>query len=579
MSDDYIALDQPVSVFRSKRNWFLSGLAALLIVCIYEATNIAHRATSPPVAPLICDFVNKSEELPVHKVHNLLADSALRNQTIAKLQNAVRIPTEIFDTAVNPEVDANDKCWEPFKKLHKQLAKDFPAVWSKLEVEIVNHYGLIITWKGSNPKLKPIMFAAHQDVVPVERKTWDKWQHEPFSGDLTEDAEWGTLMWGRGSFDDKNQLIGVLQAVEYLLTKEKDFTPERGIIIASGFDEEISGHFGAQYIASVLEERYGHHGLLSIIDEGVVGVKEIDGVLIAAPGTGEKGRFDMWIHLNTPGGHSSVPPDHTSIGIAAEVISEIESEKFPAAFTERNPVSHYYRCIAKHSDTMSPSIKKDFATAMINSEANSRVLKYLFETGGRKTEYLFRSTHAFDIIHGGIKANALPETVSFFVDSRISVESGSAEVIDSFLTKILKVAHKYNLGLTADGEEILPATPNGNFKLEYKLGPEPAPVSPPNEVWGLFAGSIKTFYEDVIFPQKFNESRELIVAPSIMTANTDTVHYWNLTENIYRYQPGFAMEDTLSTIHSVDEHINFETVMHVVAFTYGYIHAANLADL
>ena len=57
--------------------------------------------------------------------------------------------------------------------------------------------------------------------------------------------------------------------------------------------------------------------------------------------------------------------------------------------------------------------------------------------------------------------------------------------------------------------------------------------------------------------------------------STDTAHYWNLTENIYRYQPGFAMDDTLSTIHSVNEHINFDTVMHVVGFTYGYIHAAD----
>ncbi|SCU81719.1 LANO_0B03972g1_1 [Lachancea nothofagi CBS 11611] len=579
MSSDYIPIDRPVPFLRAKRNWILSAFATFLVVCVYQASRLAHRPPAVHGPPLICDSVHTVEELPVHKIRKLLDDKALYNQTLAKLQNAVRVPTEIYDTAVNPEIDAQDKAWASFKILHQQLAKDFPAVWSQLDIEIVNHYGLIITWAGSNSTLKPVMLAAHQDVVPVERKTWNKWQHEPFSGDLTEDPEWGTLLWGRGSFDDKNQLIGILQAIEYMLTEEPEFKPERGIVVASGFDEEIGGHFGAAYIAPILEERYGKDGILSIIDEGVVGVKEIENVMIAAPGTGEKGRFDLWIHLNTPGGHSSVPPDHTSIGIAAKVISEIESEKFPALFTEQNPESQYYRCIAKNSDSISPRVKNDFARAMQSPGANSRVLKYLIDTGGKKTEYLFRSTHAFDLIQGGIKANALPETVSFFVDSRIAIESSVAEVSETLLAKIMKVAEKYDLGVTSEGKELRPATPNGNFKLEHSHPLEPAPVSPDNEVWSLFAGSIKTFYEDVIFPTAFAEPKELVVAPSIMTANTDTAHYWNLTRNIYRYQPGFAMEDTLSTIHSVDEHINFDTVMHVVAFMYGYIHAVNTAQI
>ncbi|SCU77617.1 LAME_0A01706g1_1 [Lachancea meyersii CBS 8951] len=579
MPSDYTPIDGSAKVSRARRNWFLSGFAAFLMLCVLGATNIARKASDVPTAPLICDSIRKVDELPVQKIQKLLADETLYNETLAKLQNAVRVPTEVYDTAVNPEIDPHDETWTTFKEFHKQLAKDFPALWENLQVEHVNHYGLIITWKGSNSTLKPVMFAAHQDVVPVERKTWDKWEHAPFSGDVTEDPDWGTMVWGRGSFDDKNQLIGVLQALEYMLVHEPEFQPKRSIIITSGFDEESGGSFGAAYIAKVLEERYGNDGILSIIDEGVVGIREVENVLIAAPGTGEKGRFDMWIHLRTPGGHSSVPPDHTSIGIAADLITDIEGEKFPALFTERNPVSQYYRCIAKNSDTMSPSLRKDFARAMQNPEANGRVLKYLMETGGKKVEYLFRSTHAFDLIHGGIKANALPETVSLFVDSRIAVESTAAEVRDAFTAKVLKVAKKYNLGVSIPGKELIAATENGQFVLEYLTPLEPAPVSPENEVWSIFAGSIKTFYEDAVFPETSNESRDLVVAPSIMTANTDTAHYWKLSKNIYRYQPGFAMEDTLSTIHSVNEHINFETVMHVVAFTYGYIQALDAVDL
>ncbi|SCU81018.1 LAMI_0B04500g1_1 [Lachancea mirantina] len=580
MNSDYADLDARQRRFSLRKKWALAGLALFLAAATYAVSSVvlAHHAPTATPEPLWCNSVRKTDALPVKDVRKLLANSTLWDETLAKLANAVRVPTEIYDHTPDPSSSPDDAIWEPFQKLHDQLESDFPAVWSKLQVETVNEYGLVITWEGSREDLKPVMFAAHMDVVPVERKTWSHWQHEPFSGDITHDPELGDLLWGRGSFDDKNMLIGILQALEYLLTHEPDYTPRHGVVVAIGFDEEVGGYRGAQKIAKLLHERYGQHGILSIIDEGVVGVKEIEGVLVAAPGTGEKGRYDMQFELNTPGGHSSVPPDHTSIGIAADLISTIEREKFPAMFTSKNPMSQYYRCIADYSTTMDKSLKRDFLHSMTDPAANNRVINFLIESGGHKTEYLFRSTHAFDIIHGGIKANALPETVSFLVDSRIAVETSVQDIQKSFLDSTLEIARKYDLGVTFEGEELIPATANGNFRLTTEGKPlEAAPVAPQNDIWDIFSGTIKSFYEDVVFPTKFNESRELIVAPSIMTANTDTAHYWNLTRNIYRYQPGFAMEDTLSTIHSVNEHINAETVMHVVAFVYGYIRTVDSA--
>lgn len=34
----------------------------------------------------------------------------------------------------------------------------------KLEQEIVNVHGLVYTWHGSDPSLKPILLTGHQDV-------------------------------------------------------------------------------------------------------------------------------------------------------------------------------------------------------------------------------------------------------------------------------------------------------------------------------------------------------------------------------------------------------------------------------
>lgn len=559
---------------KSKRSSLVLNVLALGLITLFFVSKNSFSRLSCERGSFHCQefepLLGKSKD----DVRRLLESAELKNETLSKLSNAVKVPTEMYDYYPDPRDEPGYKGWKPFGKLHEQLAHDFPLVWSKLSVETVNEYSLLITWKGSEEELKPVVFAAHMDVVPVERKTWDAWEHEPFSG------YWdGQFLWGRGSFDDKNMLIGVLQAVEYTLREEPDFKPKRGIVIAVGSDEESTGRYGAKYIKSVLLDRYGNDGIYSIVDEGVNGIKNVEGVLIAAPGTGEKGFVNVVFDVLTPGGHSSVPPDHTSIGISAEIIRDIENEAFPPQFTAENPVTKFYQCAAQYSETMDRDLRWDFLSAMDDKEANYRVLQYLIKTGGKKTEYLFRTTKAFDMIEGGIKANALPETVTFLLNSRVRVESTVNETVTSFSDVAMKVAEKYGLGYSREGQTLLDPTENGTVKLVVERSLEPAPVSPDNEVWREFAGSIKGFYEKVVFPTKYeNTSTPLVVAPSIMTANTDTCHYWELTKNIYRYQPGFAMEDTLSTIHSVNEHVDADTVMQVVGFFYNYIHLVNQQD-
>lgn len=99
-----------------------------------------------------------------------------------------------------------------------------------------------------------------------------------------------TWVWGRGSSDCKSNVIGILSALEHLLSS--GFRPSRTLLIAFGQDEEAHGYFGATRIAKVLEERYGRHGVAAIVDEGGGGLDSKYGPLIALPALAEKGRFE-----------------------------------------------------------------------------------------------------------------------------------------------------------------------------------------------------------------------------------------------------------------------------------------------
>ena len=524
----------------------------------------------------LCPIVPKID--PSDVLHNpdtinyILSDKSFHTSVRKKLLNAVKIPTEIFDGMENPqsvkslkELYELDPRWKPFEKFHDYLEKTYPLVHKHLQLKKINKFGLVYTWKGKDTSKKPIMLTAHQDVVPVPHETIDQWTFPPFEGGFD-----GKYLYGRGVSDCKNLLIALMGTIELLLEEDK-FKPQRTIILAFGYDEEAAGK-GAEEISDYLVNKYGPDSILQIIDEGDEGYQEIEGVKLVLPATGEKGHLNSVIDLFTPGGHLSVPPRHTSIGIMSQLITKIEDKEFSPILTNNNPVLGQLYCLAEHSKILNKSIKGDILKAQIDQNANQRVVEYLSKDA--ETKYLITTSQAVDIIEGGVKSNALPEHVSVVVNSRIAVEENVNTVVSKLKADILTIADKFNLGLIIDNQEIIEPTEHGYFNYSLIESLEPAPVSPINgESWNIFGGSLRYLYEDLIFP---DSNDTFIVAPFLSTGNTDTKSYWDLTRNIYRYQPSIATKN--SNIHSIDEKLDFEGHFHIIAFYYYYLQLVDGKD-
>ena len=91
----------------------------------------------------------------------------------------------------------------------------------------------------SNPNGKTILFYNHYDVQPEE--PIDLWDHDPFGGIIKENR-----IFGRGSSDDKGELITRLNAVEYLLKHTGD-VPINVKFLVEG-QEEIGSNNISEYI-------------------------------------------------------------------------------------------------------------------------------------------------------------------------------------------------------------------------------------------------------------------------------------------------------------------------------------------
>ena len=66
----------------------------------------------------------------------------------------------------------------------------------------------------ANPNGRTILFYNHYDVQPEE--PLELWKVDPFSGKVE-----GNYIFGRGSSDDKGELITRIKAVEYFLKKDR----------------------------------------------------------------------------------------------------------------------------------------------------------------------------------------------------------------------------------------------------------------------------------------------------------------------------------------------------------------------
>lgn len=516
-----------------------------------------------PLPPIVRPKGYDPENSTVLKI---LHDPDFRKLSVDKLSKAVQVDTQIYDSP--PPVDSNPEYWANFEMFHQYLETAFPLVHEHLELVKVNTYGLVYYWKGSDHKLKPVMLAGHQDVVPVQTETLHQWTYPPFDGHYD-----GTYVYGRGSCDCKNVVVAIMESLELLL--QENFKPKRGILVAFGFDEEATGYRGAIELGKYLLDRFGPDGIFAIVDEGGwLTYDPTTGRVVASVGTGEKGYVDVDVGLNTPGGHSSLPPEHTSIGIMGELATIIEDDKYDPIFTEKNPFFGYMQCIAVHAgDKLSPSFRKSILRSGFDKLANSQVVKAL--VGSRSTKYLIGTSQAEDIVRGGEKNNALPETTHMIVNHRVAVETEVDVVLDHFVERVVKLAKKHGLGVDAWGKEIVAAGDKGKFEVNvagHKL--EAAPVSPPHgESWDLLAGVTRHVYEELVFP----ESEEpVIIAPAILTGNTDTRHYWKLTKNIYRYTPQLYRDLIGEThIHSVDEKQDMENHLRVLTFYYQYLQAVS----
>lgn len=431
-----------------------------------------------------------------------VAPEPLDTQAIARrLAGALRFKTISFQ-------DSSQFDPREFEGLGRYLRDSFPRLHTVLKLEKVNRYGLLYSWMGSDPSLPPVLLLAHQDVVPIEPGTEGRWSEPPFAGRIT-----GGYVWGRGALDDKGSLVGICEAVEHLL--KAGAKPTRTVYLAFGYDEEVGGRRGAAHIAELLAGRNVHPAL--VLDEGgalVTGVLHGLGAPAALVGIAEKGYVTVELTARAEGGHSSMPPPTTAVGLLAAALSRLERHQMPSAI--RGPTATLF-------DYIGPEMPFGTRLAMTNRWLFGGLLTSQF---GKSTlgNALLRTTTAPTVLQAGVKDNVLPSTAWALVNFRILPGDSVGSVLD------------HVRGVVADDRIAVRA-------LEETVSDPSAVTAVDGEAFQTLARSVRQ-----VFPTA-------VVAPWLLVAATDSRHYAPLSPNVLRFFGAAIGADDIRRIHGIDERI------------------------
>jgi carboxypeptidase PM20D1 len=399
---------------------------------------------------------------------------------------------------------------EPFLALHRFLEATYPETHAKLTREVVADYSLLYTWRGSDPKLAPMLLTAHLDVVPVTAEALPDWDHPPFAGKIADG-----FVWGRGAIDDKGSLIAIFEAIEQLAAA--GFAPTRTIFLALGHDEEIGGDRGAGAITELLRKR-GVRLWLSL-DEGLAVISGTSGITGSAAliGIAEKGFLTLELTAREPGGHSSTPPRQTAIGRLARAIRRLEENPLPARVDG---------VAAEMFDALAPLLPIERRLVLENRDWLGPVLEY-FLAREPATNALIRTTTAVTMVRGGVKENVLPQSATVTVNFRLL----PGDTVKDVIAQVREIV----------GDD--------DIELTTRTANEASPVSPAD---GAQFEALRAALHEV--------DPGLPIAPALVLGGTDTKWYGQIADASYRFVPFHLDSSDLRRPHGTNERLSVQNL-------------------
>ena len=231
-------------------------------------------------------------------------------------------------------------------------------------------------------------------------------------------------------------------------------------------------------------------------------------------GIAEKGFVTIELSTRAAGGHSSLPPRHSAVGIVSAAVARLEQSPMRARL--EGPT----RQLLDHIGPRFPLLQRAlFANLWLTRPL---VVHKLEESPA--TNAMVRTTTAVTLFQAGTKDNVLPSYARAVINFRILPGDSVATVMD-------------HVRRTIDDKRV-------EIRAVGRFSAEPSAVS------STRSESFRTLEQTIR-----SVAPDAIVAPYLVVVVTDARYYTDLTRNVFRFLPLRLTSRDLPRMHGIDERI------------------------
>lgn len=460
------------------------------------------------VALLAIVLVVNAARLKPTPVVDPLPQSDVRGDdaAVARFQGLLRCAT-VWDLH-NPAADRS--AFDEFVPLLRRL---YPTVFERLELELIDGYGISLLWKGADRSLAPVVLMAHHDVVPADAS---EWTHDPFAADIADGA-----IFARGAVDTKCIWAALMESTERLLAE--GYVPPRDVYFFSSNTEEDGGDTAPHMVEHLKSIGRVPYMVLdeggAVIDNPPLGVKG----QFAVVGVAEKGIFDAYITTSAEGGHAATPSLEDA---TAKLVSGLDGlQKNPPASKLSAPVAAMLRELAAHGGF---GLRIVFANLWLFRPVVIRIMQ-----GDSETAAMVRTTYALTQLEGSPAHNVIPRRAKATVNVRVD----PGETVDTALGRIKE---------------------RFDDRTEYALAEvsEPSPVAP-------FVDDPAFDYLRAVIASVYPTAG---IAPYVQSSCSDARHFHRACPRTYRFAGILFKGDQRTRVHGRDENLDVDSFKRGIGF-------------
>ncbi|MGC2830208.1 MAG: M20/M25/M40 family metallo-hydrolase [Candidatus Acidiferrum sp.] len=410
-------------------------------------------------------------------------------------------------------------------KLDEVLAAKFRPLGFDVEIIRTPEPGkahFIARIKGDGSK-RPVLLAAHADVVGVER---EKWSVDPFAGQMKDG-----YVYGRGAIDFKGGLAVFAEAVMRLV---KNRVPlHRDVILVSEADEE-SGQYNTSWLAE------SHWNLMDCefaLNEGgwiMKGPK--GGVQYVSISTADKLSIPLIITAKGTSTHSSMPRPDNAIFTLSKAMAKLANYETPPEIIPST--REFFETLAKTSE---PPFSKYFDD-LVNSKNPSEI-----QTADREISKnvllhaIMRNTIAPVFLKAGFRGNVIPGSAQATINLRIIPGTD----IQKFIAEIQEVIGDSRVEVSLPSAD----TPEGaRLKRLLKLDASLQPSAKDTDLYEALSTSARATWPGVP------------VTTYLFQAGTDAMAWRSRGVPVYGIYPYPISAEDLTRMHGNDERVSIESL-------------------